>query len=109
MQTKLSVPGRPVYREHSGKSPLVRCPTCGARAKSRTSAEITPTYRELRYSCSDVECGMTWVAGLAFVRELSPSGFGTGFREDKPEPRRMPGHEFGQLPLNDTLERQPSG
>lgn len=56
------------------RMPMMRCPHCGTRSLARTSAEMTEIYREITYQCRNVECGFTWVAGLAAVRELSPSG-----------------------------------
>lgn len=50
------------------------CPHCGERARVRSGEQITPLYRELRFQCSNVECGYTFVGGLEVLRTLSPSG-----------------------------------
>lgn len=96
-------------RSHFGKSPVVHCPACAAKAHTRTSEEISPTYRRLYYYCSNLECGMTWVASLAFERTLSPSGVSAEFRAAKLDQDRAPGHDFGQMTIFDVLAPTLSG
>lgn len=90
-------------RRHFGKIPIMRCPVCDARALCRNSVEINPTFRRLDYACTNFECGMTFVASLAFDKVISPSGISTEFRPDKVKPTRPPGHEFGQMSIFDIL------
>ncbi|MFS1526251.1 ogr/Delta-like zinc finger family protein [Microbulbifer sp. 2304DJ12-6] len=49
------------------------CPHCGAKARARTSQQITPLYREIYFQCTDVECGHTYVAALSVLHSLSLS------------------------------------
>lgn len=101
--------GSNVRRIHMGKAPAVSCPVCGEKAHTRSSTEITPTYRELYYRCSNIACGMTWVASLSFERVLSPSGMGSDFRQPRPARERPPGEDFGQMTIFEVLPPKPSG
>lgn len=91
----------PAPRKHVGKAPVVRCPVCDARANTRSSTEITPTFRELYYRCSNIFCGMTWVASISFERVLSPSGISNDFRPQRDDHGKPPGHDFGQSPMTE--------
>lgn len=91
------------HRTHEGKAPASICPVCEAKAHTRSSLEITPTYRELYYRCSNIECGMTWVASLAFERVLSPSGISADFRSPRQPKEKAPGHDFGQMNIFDVI------
>jgi hypothetical protein len=51
----------------------MRCPHCRSIANRRSSAEVTPTYWDIYYTCSDPRCGHTWKAALSYVYGLSPS------------------------------------
>lgn len=88
---------------HHGKAPVVHCPACNAKALTRSSDEISPTYRRLYYRCSNVECGMTWLASLAFERVLSPSGVSADFRPANVDQGKPPGHDYGQMTIFDML------
>ncbi|OJW58046.1 MAG: hypothetical protein BGO57_12405 [Sphingomonadales bacterium 63-6] len=101
-------PPATVQRIHMGKAPAVSCPVCGQKAHTRSSTEITPTYRELYYRCSNIACGMTWVASLSFERVLSPSGLGDQFRAPRPAQQRPPGEDFGQMSIFEMIPK-PSG
>lgn len=73
--------GLQANRRHQGGGALrLRCPHCDGLAKLRTSRDITPLYRELRFQCSNVEdlddqgaCGHTFVASLVIERTIVPS------------------------------------
>lgn len=52
----------------------IRCPHCQAHAKGRSTRTLSRTLIEIKYQCTDVECGHTYVASLEVVRTLSPSG-----------------------------------
>jgi hypothetical protein len=52
------------------------CPVCGTRARSCKSESVSRTLRALKFQCTNVDCGHTWLAHLEFVRTLSPSAFG---------------------------------
>ncbi len=99
---------QPEKRIHYGKAPVMNCPVCEAKAHTRSSIEIDPTYRQLYYRCSNDECGMTWVASLLFERVLSPSGISAEFRPARqPEGEKPPGHDFGQMTIFEALAKTP--
>ncbi|WP_250466080.1 MULTISPECIES: ogr/Delta-like zinc finger family protein [unclassified Caballeronia] len=52
---------------------LNRCPHCRSRAVARSSHEISLTFREVTYQCTNPECGHTYVVNMEFARTLSPS------------------------------------
>ena len=91
------------HRNHAGKAPASNCPVCEAKAHTRSSQEISPTYRELYYRCSNIECGMTWVASLSFERVLSPSGISSDFRAPRQPKDKAPGHDFGQMTIFEVI------
>ena len=51
----------------------VRCPHCDSFARARSSKQLTPTYREVRFECTNDACGHVWLAGLETLRTLCPS------------------------------------
>ncbi|AUI87688.1 transcriptional regulator [Vibrio azureus] len=51
----------------------VICPECGAKACIQKSNRISTSYSDLYCSCSDPECGHTFVMNLSFSHTLSPS------------------------------------
>lgn len=53
--------------------PRITCPHCGSRAIVRTSEQITPTYREVRLTCDNDECGHMMVASISIIRTIRPS------------------------------------
>ena len=101
-------PDKPMHRKHMGKAPAMNCPACDAKAHTRSSVEVDPTLRQLYYRCSNIECGMTWVASLVFERVLSPSGVNDEFRPARPMKDKAPGHDFGQMTIFEMLPL-PSG
>lgn len=103
-----ATPAEPKRRGHFGRAPAVNCPACNAKASSRSSQEISPTLRQLYYRCTNIECGMTWVASLVFEHALSPSGVNSEFRPAKPLKEKAPGHDFGQMTIFE-LVPHPSG
>lgn len=100
---KAAVPfGGTISRPH-GKAPAVNCPACGAKALTRSSEEITPTYRRLYLACTDLLCSMTFTASLSFEHVLSPSGISAEFRPARVKDEPAPGHDFGQMSMLDLL------
>ncbi len=65
--------------QSTGRVPLghsrgrVQCPHCRAPLKVRDSESLTPLCREIRYQCSNLECGGTYVADLTISRMIAPS------------------------------------
>jgi Ogr/Delta-like zinc finger len=51
----------------------MRCPHCKDYARVRSSEEITSISRESYFSCTNTECGHTFVAITEIHRTLSPS------------------------------------
>ncbi|MFA7597585.1 MAG: ogr/Delta-like zinc finger family protein, partial [Novosphingobium sp.] len=87
---------------------VMNCPACDAKAHTRSSLEIHPTFRQLYYRCTNIACGMTWVASLTFEHVLSPSGVSTEFRPPRPVKEKAPGHDYGQISIFEMLPK-PSG
>jgi len=51
----------------------VICPECGEKARIQKSNRISTEYSDLYCSCSDPECGHSFVMNLTFSHTLSPS------------------------------------
>ncbi|MGO2159261.1 MAG: ogr/Delta-like zinc finger family protein [Vibrio toranzoniae] len=51
----------------------VVCPECGEKARIQKSNRISAGYTDLYCSCSDPECGHSFVMNLTFSHTLSPS------------------------------------
>lgn len=49
------------------------CPHCQSRTVAHSGVEVSEVQHELRFSCTDIECGHTFVAMLTAVRTLKPS------------------------------------
>ncbi|MCC4789564.1 ogr/Delta-like zinc finger family protein [Vibrio splendidus] len=51
----------------------VVCPDCGEKARIQKSNRISAGYSDLYCSCSNPECGHSFVMNLTFSHTLSPS------------------------------------
>ena len=51
----------------------VICPECGERSHIQKSNRMSTKYADLYCSCSDPECGHTFVMNLSYSHTLSPS------------------------------------
>ncbi|HCH1030155.1 TPA: ogr/Delta-like zinc finger family protein [Vibrio parahaemolyticus] len=51
----------------------VVCPECGQKSRIQKSNHISASYSDLYCSCSDPECGHTFVMNLSYSHTLSPS------------------------------------
>ncbi|WP_261934019.1 ogr/Delta-like zinc finger family protein [Vibrio aestuarianus] len=51
----------------------VLCPECGERSRIQKSNRMSTKYADLYCSCSDPECGHTFVMNLSYRDTLSPS------------------------------------
>ncbi|MEZ9527370.1 ogr/Delta-like zinc finger family protein [Vibrio sp. 10N.261.51.A3] len=51
----------------------VVCTECGGKARIQKSNRISAGYSDLYCSCSDPECGHSFVMNLTFSHTLSPS------------------------------------
>ncbi|MCG9624194.1 ogr/Delta-like zinc finger family protein [Vibrio mediterranei] len=51
----------------------VLCPECGERSSIQKSNRMSTKYADLYCSCSDPECGHTFVMNLSYSHTLSPS------------------------------------
>ncbi|GIU12980.1 hypothetical protein TUM3792_02120 [Shewanella sp. MBTL60-007] len=51
----------------------VMCPDCGSKARIGKSNRLSLAHADLYCSCTDPECGHTFVANLSFSHTLSPS------------------------------------
>lgn len=55
----------------------VFCPECGDKACIQKTNRISTGYADLYCSCSDPECGHSFVMNLSFSHTLSPSAKNT--------------------------------
>ncbi|MCG9724498.1 ogr/Delta-like zinc finger family protein [Vibrio brasiliensis] len=51
----------------------VFCPECGEKSRIQKSNRMSTKYADLYCSCSDPECGHTFVMNLSYSHTLSPS------------------------------------
>ncbi|NRB24052.1 ogr/Delta-like zinc finger family protein [Shewanella sp.] len=51
----------------------VICPDCGSKAIIGKTNRLSPAHADLYCSCTEPECGHTFVANLSFSHTLSPS------------------------------------
>lgn len=82
-------------RSRHGGTLRTVCPHCQTLAKVRSSKQLTPLFKELRFQCQDLDCGHTFVASLNIDRTIVPS--------QKPNPRikLKVGQPRTTLPAND--------
>jgi hypothetical protein len=60
-------------RAYSARMPAIACPHCDARSIVRDSTEVYPMVRELRFACTNDDCGHTFVGQLSIIRTIRPS------------------------------------
>jgi len=53
----------------------IYCTECGEKAVIRTSEQISKTTRKLSCSCTDIQCGHTFVVDVVFSHTVSPSAY----------------------------------
>lgn len=74
--TRFSSTRQPTFgpkRPRHGGTMRCLCPHCDGLAKVRDSVRITALVKELRYQCSNLECGHTFVATLSINRTIVQS------------------------------------
>lgn len=49
------------------------CPHCDTPCKSGATKQLAKTYREIRYTCTNDECGFVFIAAIEPIRTLIPS------------------------------------
>ncbi|WP_102404668.1 ogr/Delta-like zinc finger family protein [Vibrio sp. 10N.261.55.A7] len=49
------------------------CNECGAKARIQKTNRLSPSHADSYCSCSDPECGHTFVVNVSFSHSLSPS------------------------------------
>lgn len=94
--TRFSSSRQPAFgsdRPRHGGTLRCLCPHCEALAKVRDSVRLTPLVKELRYQCSNLECGHTFVATLSIERTIVQSA--------RPNPRI-------KLPIGQPRPRTPA-
>lgn len=70
-QMRVSEPPRRIREKpHGGRCP---CPHCAWGAVVRTSRRLSPLFYEQRLTCTNPDCGHTFVASLIIERTISPS------------------------------------
>lgn len=96
--TRFSATNQPaafLTRKRHGGTLRVTCPHCNSIAKARSSKQLTPLFKELRYQCLDLECGHTFVASLNIERSIVPS------MKPNPRIRLKVGLPVATTPAND--------
>lgn len=53
-------------------SPKIQCPNCGSKVLVKCAKEITPTFREITYDCTNIHCQLRFVSTLTPVRIIAP-------------------------------------
>ncbi len=51
----------------------IACPHCSGATRVRSSRTVTPTYRQLYFQCSTIDCGHTFAAELSITHTIVPS------------------------------------
>jgi hypothetical protein len=80
--------GPQANRSHRGGGAFrMRCPHCESLCKARTTREVTPLFREIRFQCTNIDgdepCGHSFVSSLVIERTIVASA--------RPNPRiRIP-------------------
>ncbi len=49
------------------------CPHCKTKCQTINTAQITDTYREVRYACKNFRCGFIFTAAITPMRTIMPS------------------------------------
>ena len=87
--------------------PRITCPHCGQRTIVRSSEQITLTYREVRLSCDNEDCGHTMLASISIIRTIRPSArpnpnvtLPIG-NQNLRVPRARPANDDTRVPAND--------
>lgn len=81
----------------------VLCPECGEKSRIHKSNRITNEYSDLYCSCSDPECGHSFVMNLSYSHTLSPSAKATSqmalslAKALSPESRQELQHQLSML------------
>lgn len=84
--------------------PGIACPHCHARSIVRDSQEITDLVRELRMTCTNDDCGHTFVAQLSVIRTIRPPiAANPAVRLPFGNWRRPPANDDHPEPANDEL------
>lgn len=53
--------------------PAISCPHCDAKSIVRTSNDVTNMVREIRFECTNGDCGHSFVGQLSVIRTIRPS------------------------------------
>lgn len=49
------------------------CPHCKSSCTNRKSNQVSPMYREITFSCDNMECGHVFIAAVSPIRTISLS------------------------------------
>lgn len=84
-------------KRYGGRVP---CPHCRSAAATRSSREISPTYREQHLRCSNLDCGWVGVASVIIERTIVQSAIPNAkISLPVTPPRRKPSGQ--PIPAND--------
>ncbi|MCY7297402.1 ogr/Delta-like zinc finger family protein [Alteromonas sp. a30] len=51
----------------------IQCPHCKSSCTNRKSNQVSPMYREITFTCDNLECGHVFVAAISPIRTISLS------------------------------------
>lgn len=97
--TRFSSSHQPAFgpkRPRHGGTLRCLCPHCDAQAAVRSSERLTLLVKELRYQCSNLECGHTFLATLTIERTIVQSA------RPRPSVKLPIGQPRPRAPANDT-------
>ncbi|EOB4245197.1 ogr/Delta-like zinc finger family protein [Vibrio metschnikovii] len=81
----------------------VICPECGCKSNIQKSNRLSNSHADLYCSCTDPECGHSFVMNLSFSHSLSPSAKTTSqlafdlIKALPPEQRQQLKHQLSML------------
>lgn len=64
--------GKEVTKERNRGTTTI-CPACGDRCYQLRAQQITPTFREVTYSCRNPACDHVFIASVVPMRVVHPS------------------------------------
>lgn len=92
----------------SRKIPPIRCPHCHTGTRVRSSEQVTPLIREVRYLCDNDDCGHLFVAQIAIVRTVRRSLSPRPGIDLPVLPHLRPANDDHRAPANDDAPDRPA-
>ncbi|WP_298808395.1 ogr/Delta-like zinc finger family protein [uncultured Sphingomonas sp.] len=91
-------------RNYPARIPAIACPHCLTRAVAYDSVEIDLLTREIRFRCSNADCGHTFVGQLGIFRTVQPSMMpNPAIKLPMGQWRSKPANDDTRVPANDDV------